>query len=1318
MSRGAIYVEPVSKVRRKTSRKPFGKRLFSVVAGVVVAVLGIGGVVALDAIQEEPQLVTTALATGVCSNPERGELGFGMDEVSSWEVAWTGFPFPEKSNRSWTIQEAFGAGIGFVNFNGIGDPGDAKVTPGYTPDEFFGKKQPADGTVEKLQNVRSFETCVGNNILLNISNFALGSVGSALNIVTGVTTMVFNPSIICQDSGYSESCFDIVALIGGGNGSEGGIIGALTDSIYMPLILLLAVIIGIWLAYNGLVKRQFRQAFSGALWTVAAVVFGLMLLFNPSLVAKAPMAATNALGDCVVGAFSGDNCFSGGGGSGIETNAGDVCQSNVQGLLFGEKMAMNANKLTCQIYKAFLVQPWSTASFGVSFDELYLDGPKANSRAVAAVNNAGYDVTDFCVNTESIGSMESFKGKTAEMTSGEICNLALYQMYLRVNVSGGEAGGPQSAANADKLDKRWLPLIETVAADEGYWKEWSSSAQSSFNKLTTPAVIAITTIAGGTVIVVTAFFALLFYFTSIIMFIFAPLFLLAAVHPGMGKRIFQGWLGQVLSSIMKYVASTLFLVVVIALLGAILGGVTNAALTLIFTIIMVIALMMYRREIVDMFGTVDMGGQKLSNRFMDKVGGATARVAKASTAGAVGSVAALGLKKGLNPVSVLTGATKGAYAGASKEMSRGRGWMQQAHQQKNLVQRDAIADLSSEAKRKANQANVLTTEVSDKREEVSDLVENMNTAAGKAADEQKLIVGFEESADKDSQAKQAINTDMTEVDAEFAKWKSLLAEAENKTFRAQIEVLRGNQAGADKLNAEASQLTADASTLHASLVSSRSERDLKNSEEYYAYLAQEEGGTLTAGDVKSADEASRRYTDHLARYNHLQGEYGQASAELVELSKEQKRTATEANALNLTHQNLGIDSQYKRSHLEGDKKKAAEKANEAAEAHNPNLDQPMMFPTSMSSPTAGAIDTKQEATPVPPLPTPTSNISENSDKGSGSSGNDDKGTLPPPTGNGGGTPPPDKSPNRGDNSGGGNAKPEPKTNGGMPGVFLDKPLPSQERPNQQQDDRAPESRPSPETKQRASDWDKNPDINTADTSSGRRASTETITEEKLAERERSRSHKAFEERVNSSENAELERRAAENRKREEQTRQERQKQEDQQRNEQRRNFESDAKRREEAELNRRAEESRRQQSEQRRADNEQAQREERQRNESRRAQDAEMRKREEAELQRRADEKKRQESQRRNDDSEPKSQTREKRSADDKPKETRRSRKVQENEQVVVPEKNDKNDKNGNVGGRGFQGLNINLDQPANDGKIQPPNSGNGQDSDGNHGGK
>lgn len=678
-------------------------------------------------------------------------LGAGMEKQSNWKNGFKFYPYADKSYRQFTIQEAYGNGLGFVTYYGEGESEDFLVA---NKDEAPPESSVAD--ITRLESVRNTGDC-SSVILTFFANLGVGVADGISTLSQYVVAKAFDSNLICAKTDNTnpadnDGCMNLLKIIGGsssntaesiasGTAQDPGIIGALTQSIYYPLIIMAVAVTGIWVLHKGIVQRKLREALSGAIWVVLSVILGLAMLLNPALLSRAPMTVSNTIAGCIIGAFSGENCFTQSQNDGLEVGTGstDICTSDVYGASFTEKMSLTTNSITCTIWKAFILNPVAEGSFGTNFDALYTDREPLRS----IIQNEGLDPMDYCVGLNSDLSANQMFGKTltvrGEGEGKQVCNLMAYQMHLKVNSKSGT-----SVVNKDTTyDERWYKVIDVVASDDGMWQHWSPSGTSAANKLAIATLTVVVSALGSVILVVTAAFALVYLISGILLMAFAPVFLLIGVHPGRGKAIMLGWLEKVISNVLKYIVSAAFLIITISLYGGILSNVNNMAMTLLFVIIVTMALFMYRSELMEMFGRVNMGGEKMSSALSDKLKSKTSSVAKktgaltkAGVSGAVGATIAggQGLQFGLSAETWKENASairenmkvakSGALDSTTRELKRGTGFVAQttrAVDRQNVANRQDIKETTRTA---ADQARHDEASATEANREYLDAVDN------------------------------------------------------------------------------------------------------------------------------------------------------------------------------------------------------------------------------------------------------------------------------------------------------------------------------------------------------------------------------------------------------------------------------------------------------------------------------------------------------------------------------------------------------------------------------------------------------------------
>lgn len=658
----------------------------------------------------------------ICST----EFGTGMDRKSPWEGAMDIKVYPDLGSREVTIQDALGKGLSFVSYAGEGEAKDLfGVKPKKDPkpgDKVFGDSEAKFDELfkknkSKFEKERTFGQCFNSFLIPQAANLNMLMANGITKIAQFSAVMVFNGNLICPEPGKGGVCLDLIGIIGGTGGEGEGIVGILTSSIYFPLLVIAVAVTAFWVLKKGVIDRKIREALFGALWLCLSVIIGLALLLNPLLITKAPMAVSNAVSTCVIGAFNGKNCFDSSGTNSIKYEDGDstsekVCRSSSDQASIDEQMTFTTGSITCSIWKAFVLEPFSQGSFGTSFNDLDV---KANPELNKLLKDQKLDPNMYCVNLGTTKSLTSQSGKFLQLDSekNKVCNLMAYQMYLKTQAT---TSGDKDVTN---IDYKWYRVIMASVSDNGLWANWTNTG-AGINKLGVSFIALLASGLGTFIIFITSLFALVYYISSVILMAFAPIFFLMGVHPGRGKSILLGWVEKVVSNVLKYMASAVFLVVTISIYGGILGSIDNIGLTLLFVIIITMALFMYRGELIDLLGKASMGGEKLSNKLTDKLGdkskGALKFAGSTAIAGA-GGVAGAALTSGNKPFQKGFGrdVRAGFQDSVKRETKRNSGFIGNVARQYDRNTVDNKQDLRAKSQNKASAAERSQSELEENR---------------------------------------------------------------------------------------------------------------------------------------------------------------------------------------------------------------------------------------------------------------------------------------------------------------------------------------------------------------------------------------------------------------------------------------------------------------------------------------------------------------------------------------------------------------------------------------------------------------------------
>lgn len=569
-----------------------------------------------------------AHAAGLCAGN-----GYNMDNKQP--IKTDEMIHPKATNRKYTVQELFNdAATSFIRYDGEGKGL-------FLADK---KEEASEGlSKEAKERIKAQRTLVGCSfsgpIGAAIESVPLGISSTITRVTASFSTALFSEKLICQPGNPNgEMCLDVIGVAGGDGDPNSGVIGQLGQGLYFPMLTIAVLATAVWLMWTGLVQRQFRLGLAGVAWAVIALFVGVAMMTKPNLTARGPHTINNAVLGCLVSAINGGDCTgsgSGGSNKNISSAIGEECRSEGSE---GNKAEWQVNALNCSLFKTFVLDNWSRASFGYPYNELYTENPGKGGKTIDLKGKA--NPGDFAVDLQGPG------GDTRDVkTSGSrVSNMALKQLNLMTNLESSSG------------TKEWKPLIRVAAENEKMWPYWASAANSDGSRLGTAVVGALEAFIAGVVIIMFSLWGLVYSLVSSILIMFAPVFMLFALHPGKGKRIALGWMEAIISNILKYLGTSFMVMASMILYASILAS-SSGMTAFIGVFIISGALWNYRKEFVNLIGATNMGGQKISNPLgekLEKKGSKLGDAASAVVGGAIGSKLA----------------GRGAFDGAGKSLGR------------------------------------------------------------------------------------------------------------------------------------------------------------------------------------------------------------------------------------------------------------------------------------------------------------------------------------------------------------------------------------------------------------------------------------------------------------------------------------------------------------------------------------------------------------------------------------------------------------------------------------------------------------------------
>lgn len=613
---------------------------------------------------------------------------------------------PNLGSRTYTVQELFGDSLSIARFNGE-----------YEGDFLIGKKD--EGLEAELSDSKAIDRlkkrgesygCIPATIFSTGTNIIISLTSQVNNFVTMVTTTLFDADFPQKDtsdlSAKSKAGNKLTEIVGGEEGKNNGIINDLAKSIYFPLMILAGAFAGLYIFYNAVVKRQIRESISSFGWVALAILFGVFVATKPTMVARAPQAVTSTVLGCLVDGLNGGNCLTGSSSGNSESSfIAKGCKSNSSSASVDEKAALNVNSLSCGIWKAMTLNAWTKAQFGYNFDELYTSDPPSGG-STYDLGNSGVDGSLFCIQTGSASSINEARRNGATFDSGDtICNIAAAQLAI------------QSGMNEDESMEIRKAIAKVALHDPIMFNSWGLTNGGQATAITA----AIGTIFALMAILSISIRAHIYSFLATISTAFAPLYALLAIHPGKGRRMFLGWLEEVIGYILKFIFTATIVLVTVMLFGALMKNMTGMT-SLVACIILSLTMKVYQKDFVAFVGQADLGGAKVSqnmgdvlNKKLDK-GQESVKKAGGLVAGTLAGEKLSSLKTGQS-------AHYGQAMGdaVSRSMSRGRGVVGSAARQYRRG-----SNLKKSQQKEADRQQQRAQESAEKTKAVKDSLNTMN----------------------------------------------------------------------------------------------------------------------------------------------------------------------------------------------------------------------------------------------------------------------------------------------------------------------------------------------------------------------------------------------------------------------------------------------------------------------------------------------------------------------------------------------------------------------------------------------------------------
>ncbi len=434
----------------------------------------------------------------------------------------------------------------------------------------------------------------------------------AANFVFMIAKAIDRVTITAYQTAYSPGLLDSLSQ------AVTGFVTSLKNTFYLPYVTPVVLLGVVWLAWHGLVRRRATTSVEGVVWMVIAVTLALWFLNRPGDILRA--------GNSVV---TGANCAITKGVAGVDPNTSGQC--------FAEEgrgpsaVAQTADSL----WKVLVYRPWLAGEFGQSAAG---GSPDAGASAALVRKYGGF-------------------GEGSLLWSQAVT----HRDSQRIQRGGGYDAQAAGAIITQKRD-RWKAIRADIK--ENYpsayplfqGRQWGTRLGIAF------AAFIAAIFAGGLILLVSvALIVLKLGFLLLLMT--GPFFLLAGIHPGVGRVIALRWGELLVSTLLKQIVVTLALAVLLFGYSVITTGSTLSwGLQILLLSLLGIAAFIYRKPFQHLFASVGSG---VGGRVLREGAGTNPELADAHRRLATAPAGPSGLRRigGRLATTALGGAVAGAVGG-------------------------------------------------------------------------------------------------------------------------------------------------------------------------------------------------------------------------------------------------------------------------------------------------------------------------------------------------------------------------------------------------------------------------------------------------------------------------------------------------------------------------------------------------------------------------------------------------------------------------------------------------------------------------------
>lgn len=339
-------------------------------------------------------------------------------------------------------------------------------------------------------------------------------------------------------------------LFGMTSGAITDVTAALSRVLYTPFVLPMVLLAGLWLAWNALLKKRATTAAESSLWVVFALAAALVFLAQPARLVGGLSGTTTGLSRAILG-----------GVAGLDPKTGPADGITTSPSYGGDPADNELRAVADRMWRTYVYAPWTVLEFG-STDK----GQQWGERLLAA---------------------KALTPDEAEAIKND----------------------PEKAKAISEENKAEYEEIRNAIKKDPQAKAYFNGHRPGQRIAVAGLALAAVVLSGG-LIAALALATLFAQLAMILLVMLAPVFLLAAIHPGAGRVIATRWVNLIVYTAVKRVAYAVLLSVIVVMNGALIdqGSKLGWTVAMMLSIALSGALLFYRKAFLSIVERIGSGG--------------------------------------------------------------------------------------------------------------------------------------------------------------------------------------------------------------------------------------------------------------------------------------------------------------------------------------------------------------------------------------------------------------------------------------------------------------------------------------------------------------------------------------------------------------------------------------------------------------------------------------------------------------------------------------------------------------------------------------